>query len=250
MPLIRAIDRLVQSVGAGSQVDGRTDRSHGAERRPVAPLPGQLQHQVAAHGVAHQRHPLQAVQPGKMIHHRAHVAGEPGVVERGRQRVRVRAVAHVHADHVAARIPCARGNALNVAGVGRAFKAMNQHHREPRGPLRLGLPVAMAQHAAAIRGIHLDRFGDGGEPKRRTGQIIANDRLQVAVAEAAARLKRRQTRQRRRSVAAASLNSAIFMGFRGHGDSAIQPTGPIVPPAVCADWDALGRLVGIEPTTS
>jgi hypothetical protein len=45
------------------------------------------------------------------------------MIERGGQRIRAAAVAHVHADHVEARIPGARGNALNVARV-----------REPSSP--------------------------------------------------------------------------------------------------------------------
>jgi hypothetical protein len=50
----------------------------------------------------------------------------------------------------------------------------------------------MAKHAAAIGRVYLNRLRDSGEPKGRPGKKIPDNRLQVAVAKAAARLKLRQ----------------------------------------------------------
>ena len=72
--LVHAVRWLVQSVGAGRQVDHRTNSRNGNKRRPVSPLPRKLQHQVAAHRVAHQRHPLQSPARSEVLNHRAHIA--------------------------------------------------------------------------------------------------------------------------------------------------------------------------------
>jgi hypothetical protein len=49
--------------------------------------------------------------------------------------------------------------------------------------------MAMAQYAAAIGGVHLDRFRDAGKAKCRTGKKIPDYGLKVAVGQAAARHK-------------------------------------------------------------
>ena len=106
--------------------------------------------------------------------------------------IRAAAVAHIHADDIAAGIPGARGDALNVARVRRALKPVNQHHGQPAGAHRLRLPVAMAEHAAAIGRVHLDRLRDSRQAEGGPGKKIPDNRLQVAVAQAAPRLKRRE----------------------------------------------------------
>jgi hypothetical protein len=72
---------------------------------------------------------------------------------------------------------------------------MNQHYGEPLGANSLRLPVTMAEHAAAISRVYLDRLRYSGKPKGRPGKKIAHNSLEVAVGEAAARLKRRETRR-------------------------------------------------------
>jgi hypothetical protein len=58
--------------------------------------------------------------------------------------------------------------------------------------------MAMAEHAAAIRGVHLDGLCHSSVKERRTRKIIADDGLQVAVAKATAGLKRGHPRGLRR----------------------------------------------------
>ena len=171
-PLVHAVGRLVESVGAGGQIDGRADRGDGDKRRPRAPFAGELEHQIAAHGVADQSHALEAEALGEVLHHGAHIGGAAGVIERGRERIGAAAVAHVHADDVHAGGPGARGDAPHVAGIGRALEAVHQNRREPRGAHRLRLPMAMAEDAARVGGIDFDGFGDGGQAKGGTGKKL------------------------------------------------------------------------------
>jgi hypothetical protein len=161
---------LVQSVGAGGEIDGRADGGDGDERRPRAPLAGELEHEIAAHGVADQRDALEAEARGEVADHGAHIGRAAGVIERGSERIAAAAVAHVHADDVHARGEGARGDAEDVAGIGRALEAVHQHRGEPRGALRLGLPSAVAENAAGIGGIDFDGFGDGVQSETRAGE--------------------------------------------------------------------------------
>ena len=167
----------MQGVCAGRQIDGRAHRGHGTERRIAAPFTGQLQHQVAAHRVARQRHSLQSKSMRIVAHHGAHVAGKSRMIKRGRQRIRAAAVAHVHADHVAAGRPGAGRNALNVAGVRRTLEPVDQHQRQPLGAPRIRLPMAVAQHAATVGRVHLDRFRRAFQPEGRPGKKILHDGL-------------------------------------------------------------------------
>jgi len=105
------------------------------------------------------------------------------VIERGREGIAAAAVAHIHADDVHARGEGAHGDAPDVAGIGRALEAVHQHGGEPRGALRLRLPVAMAENAAGIGGIDFNGFSDRGQAKRRPGKKVADDGLQMAVGE-------------------------------------------------------------------
>ena len=178
-PLVGAVGGFVQSVGAGGEIDRRADSGDGGKRPAAAgaPLAGELEHEIAAHGVADQRHALEAEARGEVAHHGAHVSRAAGVIERGREGIAAAAVAHIHADDVHARGEGARGNALHVPGIGRALEAVHQHRSEPRSALRLRLPVAVAEDAAGIGGIDFDGFSDGGQAKRRPGKKVADDGL-------------------------------------------------------------------------
>ena len=133
----------------------------------VAPFAGELEHHVAAHGVAHQGHTLEPEALGEVTNHRTHIGRASGVIERGRKRIGAATVAHVHADDVHAGGPGARSDALDVAGIRRALQTMHQHHCEALGAHGLRLPVAMAQDSAAVRWINLDGLGLGVQAKRR-----------------------------------------------------------------------------------
>ena len=49
--------------------------------------------------------------------------------------------------------------------------------------------MAMAEHTAAVGRVNLDCLGDRRQPKGRPGKEVAGNRLQVAIAQAAVRLK-------------------------------------------------------------
>jgi hypothetical protein len=49
--------------------------------------------------------------------------------------------------------------------------------------------MAVAEHAAQVGGVDLNRFGGREQLKRRTRQKISHDGLQVTVAEQSMRLK-------------------------------------------------------------
>jgi hypothetical protein len=68
----------------------------------------------------------------------------------------------------------------------------------------------MAEYAAAIGRVYLDRLRDSGKPKGWAGKKIADNGLQVAAAESAARLKVRETR---RQPGAWSINHCVYMNF-------------------------------------
>ena len=158
MTFIDEVGGRVQSIGAGGEIDDRTDRGHCNERWTRAPLAGQFEHHVAAHGVANQRHALEAETLGEVANHRAHICGAAGVKERRRKRIGAAAVAHVHADDVHSRVPGSLRDALNVARVGGTIQPMHEHGREPRGPHRFRLPMAVAEDAASIRWVDFHGF--------------------------------------------------------------------------------------------
>ena len=234
----------MKSVGARRQIDGRADRGRRAKRRLAAPLAGQLQHHVAAHRVTHQRHPLKAKSLCVVAQHHAHVGGQTRVVERGGQRFRAATGAHVHADDVPAGGPCAGCDSLDVAGVRRAFEPVDHDQRKSCRTHSLGLPMAMAKHAAAVSRVHFNGFRSGFEAESRPGKIVPHNGLHVAIGEAAARHKSAQIR---RQTGGHHAKRCFLMGFWNHEDSPVRPIGLIAPPS--GEY-RLGRLVGIEPTTS
>ena len=183
MPLVAAVNGLVQSVGAGGEINGRAHGGNGGKRRQRAPLAGELEHEIATHGVSDQRNALEAEARGEVAHHGAHVSRAAGVIERGRERITAAAVAHVHADDVHARGESAHGDAPDVTGIGRALEAVHQHRGEPRSALRFRLPVAVTEDATGISGIDFDGLSDAGKAKRRPGKKVADDGLQVTVGE-------------------------------------------------------------------
>jgi hypothetical protein len=139
------------------------------------------------------------------------------VIERRRKRVGIAAVAHIHADDIEPGRPCARGNTLNIPGVGRALEAMNEHCGEPGS--RVGLPVAMAENAAAVGGVDFYRLRDCGQGEWGARQEIADDGLKVAIGEAAQRHKRSQPRA---LVARAADDPIIFRNLRSCPNESIE----------------------------
>jgi len=158
MTFIDEVGGRVQSIGAGGEIDDRTDRGHCNERWTRAPLAGQFEHHVAAHGVANQRHALEAETLGEVANHRAHIGGAAGVKERRRKRIGAAAIAHVHADDVHARVPGSLRDATNVARVGGTVEPVYKDGRQPRGPHRFRLPMAVAEDAASIRWVDFHGF--------------------------------------------------------------------------------------------
>lgn len=116
-PLVDAIGGLVERIGSGREVDGGTDGGHSTEERTGSPLACELEDEIAAHGVADKCKATQAEEPSIMTDDCTYVSREARVVEGGSERFAAAAVAHVHADHIAAGGPGAHGNALHITGV-------------------------------------------------------------------------------------------------------------------------------------
>jgi hypothetical protein len=57
---------------------------------------------------------------------------------------------------------------------------VNQNHGQPLGANRFRLPVTMAEHAAAVGRINLNRLRDSGKAESWAWKEIANNGLQVA----------------------------------------------------------------------
>ena len=90
---------------------------------------------------------------------------------------------------------------------------MDQYNGEAPCAVGLRLPMTMAQPAAAIDRIDFDGFGDDWKKERRTGEIIADDRLHVAVGHAATRRKRNKIRGER---GGANVKLCIFLRHLAH----------------------------------
>ena len=148
----------MQGIGAGGKIDGWAHRSDGRKRSAAAPLASEFEHQIAAHRIANERDAAKVLLGGKVVNDSANIARERGVVKSGGQIFGIAAVAHVHADDVEASGKGTRGEALNIARVGGAFETMHQHHGQPLGADRFGLPINMAEDATVVTGI--DEHGD------------------------------------------------------------------------------------------
>jgi hypothetical protein len=224
----------VQGVGAGGQVDSRADRGHGAQRRLAAPLPGQLQHQVAAHRVARQRHSLQAEPLRIMAHHHAHIGRESGVIERGRQRLRAAAGAHVHAHHVPAGLP-RRVRRLPECSL--SPTSLPGREPAPKSAVQPG-PARPASGNGTARGCHppgpprpSQKQSPGGMPAggNNSQQSFADGRCSGRGAE--------QTRETLPAIRKNCCQACIFFDFQDHKDSVIEKVGAC---GACANGAARG----------
>jgi len=141
---IEPVRGLVQRVGRGCQIHRRADCDHGAELRGplVAPLPCELQHQIAAHGKSDQDESGDAVIFNDVLRHGGHVARKAGVVERGRGGVHATAIALVDEHDVHASVESIPGDSTHVLRIARAFEAVYYDQSQRSAPVRL--PMAQA----------------------------------------------------------------------------------------------------------
>jgi hypothetical protein len=66
---------------------------------------------------------------------------------------------------------------------------MDEHHGQAAIGTRIGLPMTMAQDAASVDRIDLDRFRLRTEAKGRAGQEIAHNSLEMPVEQPSSRYK-------------------------------------------------------------
>lgn len=162
---VKAVLRFVHRGGGGNQIHKRRDADDGLEIRRWrgAQLAGQLENQIASHGVADQSEVADKVRAGHFGHDDGDVFGAAGVIDGGRQILAGSATAHIHADNVAAGFPGARRIAQHIRRGGRALEPVNDDHGEAFGADLDGLPVAVTEHVTrwAVRGggINLDELG-------------------------------------------------------------------------------------------
>ncbi len=121
------------------------------------------------------------------------VGGEAGVIEGGGECLGAAAVAHIHADDVAAGEPEFVGVADDVLRTGGAFEAVDDDGGGARGADVGGLPVAVTEDLAGHlivggRG-DFDELVFGGRKVVFAGEIVADDGLEVAIGEEAAGLE-------------------------------------------------------------
>src|ERR1039458_3456133 len=122
MPLIDTVGRLMQSVKPRRKIDGRTYRGHGTKRRVGAPLSGQFQYQITPHGIAHEGNALESKAARIVLYNSSHIARKTPGIEGRAAIVRIATIAHIHPDHIAARIPRAHGQTLDVLRIRRPLK--------------------------------------------------------------------------------------------------------------------------------
>ncbi len=133
--------------------------------------------------------------------HRRHIAAHAAVVQRGRQRIRAAAVAHVHAHHVHARAPQLVRIAHNVLRVRRTLKPVHQHDGHRLAPVRL--PVAVAQHVARQHAAQRHRARQRLHLLRQRDLLQAPSSAQAACSPAAESSPRRSAGARCATSAAA-----------------------------------------------
>jgi hypothetical protein len=205
--LVEAVLRLVESVGGGGEIDGGRDADDGVELRrgAGAEIAGELEDEIAAHGVADERDGLKVLGGDEMAEDVFDVGGEAGVVERGGEACHVAgvtvagvaaaAVAHVHADDVAAGAPELVGIADDVLRLRRAFEAVEDDRGWARGAGGEWLPVAFAEDLCGdLRGAcggDFDELPDCGWEVVGAGEEVAKDGLDMWVGEPRAGVKRR-----------------------------------------------------------
>ncbi len=125
---------------------------------------------------------MQLVAIGEEAEDGEHVAGEAGVVEGWGEVLGAAAVAHVHADDVAAGEPELVGVADDVLRVGGAFETVDDDGGRAGGAARDELPVAVAEdlagHLIVGRGGDFDQLGFGWREVVFAGEIVAEDGLE------------------------------------------------------------------------
>ena len=195
---VEAIGGFVQGISGGSEVDGGGDADDGAElRRGVrAEIAGQLENKIAAHAVADQGEGGELVKIEKVAHDGVDVRAHAGVVKGGREALRTAAVAHVHANDVATGVPELGGVATHVLRSGRALQAVQDKDGRTGGADAGWLPMALAEDLGAdlvsVGRNSLDELGDGRGERFGARQKVAGYRLEMAIAEPGAGMKRRK----------------------------------------------------------
>ena len=87
-----------------------------------------------------------------------------------------------------------------AAPAGRASKTVQpvyHHHRQPACAHRLGLPMTMTQHAAAVGRVHFYGFSLSRQKERRAREKVSNNGLKMAVRKPWMRIKLREPGRRR-----------------------------------------------------
>ena len=107
----------MKSVGSGREVNRWTYGRDSNQGPPASPLTCELEHEIAAHRIPDECYRLEREPAREMLDYCAYISGKIGVIESGRKRFGVAAIAHVHANNIAAIRPGARRYALDVARV-------------------------------------------------------------------------------------------------------------------------------------
>ena len=200
LAFVEAILPLVESGGRGVEIDCGRDADGAAELGwgIGAEVAGELEYEVAAHGVADERDGGELLGIEEEAHDVVDVGGHAGVVERGGEAshlvVVAAAVAHVHADDVAAGAPEFVGVADDVLRVGGAFKAVDDDDCGAIGAVGQGLPVTLAEDLAgdlgAMGGGDFYELAGGWGEMAGAWEEVAGDGLGVAVAEPGSGMER------------------------------------------------------------
>src|SRR5260370_35896761 len=132
---MQVVLRLVDTAGAGFEIERRRDRTDAVEKiaRAFAHLAGQLQRDIAAEREADQECG-RAPRCAKIAKNGAKVAGKAGVIERRAEVLGAAAGPHVESMRSEARAKAGRRETAYVSGIARAFQAVN-HHDVGRGLL-------------------------------------------------------------------------------------------------------------------
>lgn len=109
------------------------------------------------------------------------VRRQAGVIEGRRPCIGTAAIAHVHADHIAAGSPGQLSDPENITGIGGALEPVYEEQCQALRAFRL--PVTMTEDSAAIGLIHEDGFGFMGKSEGGTAPVVAEERLLMAARE-------------------------------------------------------------------
>ncbi len=178
---VEAVAGEMQRIGGGRQIHRRTNRCYRAEFpwSAVAPFASQLEHKIAAHGVARQRKARNVILLDDVARHCGNIRRAPGMIERGSERIGAAAIALVHADHIHAGGQSLLRDAQHVFRFAGALQTMHDDDGQRILPVRL--PMALAQHADA--GLDFDQaFLVRRQREMATEQEAANG-LQMPAAQ-------------------------------------------------------------------